>query len=263
MIRKSFTELDSDERSTLADAFNTLWDDGTIEANADLHDVNFLKGIHWGPAFLPWHRDFLRKLELALQRFDAGIVLPYWDWSKSDSRDIDVAPWKEIFGGRPNSGGKFDNWTYTRNGDPGQWKLPTPADVVSELEADSYLSFRALETGSHVPGHTWTGGTMATGRSPLDPLFYLHHCNLDRLWAIWQLNNPALVQYEHTGVLSSDRVPEARVPLDSAMIGGATPASMLDHVALGYTYDRDEELEEFWYDKNGTDLITHSEPAIV
>ena len=263
MIRSNFTSLTTDEREALANAFNEIFDSGLIESNADLHDDNFLTGIHWGPAFLPWHRDFLRKLELALQSFDPAVSLAYWDWTRSDSRDLDLSPWKDIFGGRSNTNGKFDHWTYSRNSGPAGWTLPELNDVIDELEADSFLSFRSLETGSHVPGHTWTGGTMASGRSPADPLFYLHHCNLDRLWAIWQLNNPVLEQYEHTGVLSSDSVPEARVPIDSQMVGGATPASMLDHAALGYVYQRDEDLEQAWLNKHGTSLVTHAEPLIV
>ena len=252
MIRRDFTSLTSEERSALGAAFNQLWTDGLIVSNADLHDDNFTNGIHWGPAFLPWHRDFLRKLEVAL-----NVPLPYWDWTRADSRDLDAEPWLSFFGGRSNNGGLFDHWTYFRNSSPGTWVLPTLDDIVSELEPSTFLGLRALEAGSHVPGHTWTGGTMASGRSPLDPLFYLHHCNLDRIWAIWQLNNAGAEQYEHTGVLPSDSVPEARVPVDSPMVGGATPGSMLDHAALDYTYSRDEALESAWYDKHETQIVTH------
>lgn len=263
MTRHNFTSLTSDERDALAQAFNHVLDTGLIASNADLHEANFFKGIHWGPAFLPWHRDFLKNLELALQGFDPTVSLPFWDWTKADSRDLDLSPWKEIFGGRSNSGGKLDHWPYVRNNTTGNSTLPVLDGIVVELEASSFLDFRSLETGSHFPGHTWTGGTMAGGRSPLDPLFYLHHCNLDRLWSIWQLNNPGLDQYDHTGILGSDSVPGARVPLNSPMIGGATPASMLDHTALGYAYERDEKLEQAWFDKHGTSLVTHVEPLIV
>ena len=264
MTRTDFTELTDDQKNILAAGFNHLWEIGMIESNAELHRANFTNGIHWGPAFLPWHRDFLRKLELALQDFDSSISLPYWDWTRTDSRDLDVSPWKEFFGGRSNSGGNFDDWTYVRN-DSNVGTLPSIDDVIIELEANSFLNFRRIESGSHVPGHTWTGGTMASGRSPLDPLFYLHHCNIDRLWAIWQLNNPEAVQYEHTGEIDSDRVPQARVPIDSQMVQGAddvegvTPSSVLDHVSLGYTYQRDERLESAWLEKNGTPLISHAE----
>lgn len=258
MIRRDFTDLSDPQKNTLANAFNKLWDDGVIENNARLHDDNFFNGIHWGPAFLPWHRDFLRKLEIELQQFDSSISLPYWDWTRSDSRDLDTSSWKEFFGGRSNTGGNFDHWTYVRSNSPGPGVLPSVEDVINELEASTFLEYRAMETGTHVPGHTWTGGTMASGRSPLDPLFYLHHCNLDRLWAIWQLNHPDAVQYEHTGTLSSDSVPQARVPIDSPMIGGATPRSMLDHTTLGYSYPHDASLERAWASRNRSWLITSS-----
>lgn len=263
MIRRNLTNLANAELISLANAFNKLWDSGFIKNNADLHNDNFHNGIHLGPAFLPWHRDFLRKLELELQTHDPSISLPYWDWTANDSRDLNQGPWESTFGGRDNRGGQFDHWTYNRSGDAAGVTLPTLSYVVAELEATNFLELRALETGSHFPGHAWTGGTMAKGESPLDPLFYLHHCNIDRIWAIWQMNNPDKEQYEHIGVLPSDSVPQARVPLNGTMIGGATPAAMVDHAQLGYTYQKDKRLAVAWRDKHETDLITHAEQLIV
>ena len=34
--------------------------------------------------------------------------------------------------------------------------------------------------------HVWVGGQMQTGSSPNDPVFFLHHANVDRLWSMWQ-----------------------------------------------------------------------------
>lgn len=31
---------------------------------------------------------------------------------------------------------------------------------------------------------------MVTAISPADPMFWLHHANVDRIWAIWQQKNP-------------------------------------------------------------------------
>jgi hypothetical protein len=209
---------------------------------ADEHDSYFHTGIHRGPAFLPWHRHFLLRLEQALQALDARVSLPFWDWTRSDSRDLDAEPWKSFFGGRSNSGGRFDHWGYTRAASP-SGALPTLDQVLNELQATTYAQFRAMEFGSHVPGHTWTGGTMEDTRSPADPLFYLHHGNVDRLWAIWQRNHPAADQYTLDNCVGCDTIDETFVPLTDPMVGGATPASMLDHLALGYTFPRDDPLE--------------------
>ncbi|MCZ8282161.1 MAG: tyrosinase family protein [Aquidulcibacter sp.] len=42
-----------------------------------------------------------------------------------------------------------------------------------------------LETGPHDNVHGATGGFMGAFMSPVDPIFWLHHANLDRLWDIW------------------------------------------------------------------------------
>jgi len=33
--------------------------------------------------------------------------------------------------------------------------------------------------------HTWIGGDMGPGTSPNDPVFFLNHCNVDRIWEAW------------------------------------------------------------------------------
>jgi tyrosinase len=37
--------------------------------------------------------------------------------------------------------------------------------------------------------HVWVGGDMSPASSPNDPVFFLNHCNVDRLWADWQQNH--------------------------------------------------------------------------
>ncbi|GAB5400835.1 MAG: hypothetical protein Aureis2KO_24200 [Aureisphaera sp.] len=260
MYRKDFTQLTSTERTALANAFNQLWTNGTIQNYASLHNINFNGGqIHWCPSFLPWHRDFLRKLELDLQAVDSSVTLPYWDWTRADSRDLDVGVWKSFFGGRNNTGGEFDHWSYTRSSGTGGNVLPSLGDIVDELKETNYFEYRKMETGSHPPGHTWIGGTMATGNSPLDPLFFLHHCNLDRLWAVWQQNNPGAAQYDDALNTSSDINPNPNVVglNDSMQVGTtATPNSVLDHTSLGYLYERDILLEIAWYEAEGTVIQT-------
>lgn len=242
--RKNFTALTTDERDWLAAALNALFADGDIAEHAHHHELYFNNGIHRGPAFLPWHRHMILKFEQALQAKDARVTLPFWDWTRADSRDLDAEPWKSFFGGRNNTGGKFDHWSYTRAAAPAPGRvLPSLDSVIDELQRATFADFRAMEFGSHVPGHTWTGGTMESTSSPLDPLFYLHHCNIDRLWAIWQRNHAGAVQYTLDDCAGCLKIDSTFVPLNDPMVGGATPASMLDHTAFGYFYPRDDAME--------------------
>ncbi len=243
--RLDFMDLATDSAALdrLADGLNHLWSIGVIQAAAQQHSVNFENGIHWAPQFLAWHRWFLLDVEDQLRAFDSRITLPYWDWTRADSQDLDVEPWKSFFGGRNNTGGRFDHWSYTRAPSPGG-TLATMSDVLGALAEPTYQAFRQLECGAiHVGAHTWTGSpghTMAGGDSPLDPLFFLHHGNIDRLWAIWQRHHAGATQYE-VGANACDRAPT--VAEGDPMIGGATPGSMLDHEALGYRFPRDSALE--------------------
>lgn len=291
MIRRNFLNLNLSEHEALAAAFNHVNVSGLIDAHAVTHENYFSNGIHWRPQFLPWHRYFLRKLELALQEFDSSVMLPYWDWTRSDSDDIDAGAWEFVFGGRDNVGGKFDiGWNYLRNGGDSGWDLPSLTHIVSELNTGTFADYRKVEgansgrMGSHVHAHVWVGGTMSVGDSPRDPLFYLHHCNIDRLWAIWQINNSGKPQYDATSVIDSDgraplapyvgldeKMPEVTTPWQNQpKFSGATPNQMLDHRELGffepksgYGYERDSALEVAWQQTHGTALITDIPPKPV
>lgn len=71
--------------------------------------------------------------------------------------------------------------------------LNTPAAALSD--EDTYMAFIGqLEGGSrmHNDSHNWFGiGAQMRNpnQSPNDPMFFLHHCQCDRLWAMWQMDN--------------------------------------------------------------------------
>jgi hypothetical protein len=51
---------------------------------------------------------------------------------------------------------------------------------------------------THNAIHSWIGGTSPYGLSTLeysayDPLFFIHHSNVDRQFAIWQVRNGEVV----------------------------------------------------------------------
>ncbi len=71
---------------------------------------------------------------------------------------------------------------------PIEWP-PNSGSIIGMLDEPTFLRFRsALEAGwrTHNAGHNYIGGNMADNFSPIDPLFWLHHANVDRLWWRWQ-----------------------------------------------------------------------------
>ncbi len=132
--------------------------------------------------------------------------------------------------------------------------LPTTAEVKSALallpydaepwDSNSQEGFRNRLEGWEPPGslhnavHIWVQGDMGSGTSPNDPVFYLNHCNVDRLWASWQ------AQYGDAPYLpGDDGLEELRGHRPSDPMFGfltddvVTPADVLDVSGL-YTYDR-------------------------
>jgi tyrosinase len=222
--------------------------------------------IHNGPAFFPWHRWLLDLFERELQTINPNVTIPYWDWTV-DNRP-DAFPWTDNFmggNGDPNDSnivktGPFreGQWTLITNDGPYLTRqlgynvssLPTADQEQTALQIDSYdvdpygptsdpsQSFRNFMVGWNSPSgepemhnrlHTWVGGAMITEASPNDPIFWLIHANLDRIWAEWQATHTD--NYPETGA------PDGENLYDHMPIAGFTPADMLDHFALGYSYD--------------------------
>ena len=177
--------------------------------------------------FLSWHRDFLLKLEGEMQKRDPLAFIPYWRWSANRSvpRWLQgVLPTVKV----PAAGG-MGPMTVTVTRSPHLAAgLPTGAQVAS-LDANtslSYTQFTAILEGYHNTVHGWVGGTMNNIMiSPADPLFWLHHAELDRIWSAWQAN-PA-----NTG--KNPTLTGAAATMDPWT---ETAAQLSSITALGYTY---------------------------
>ena len=85
--------------------------------------------------------------------------------------------------------------------------LASSAQVQAALAIADYGSFEFItDTQSfHPAGHWATGGLYGTMTdtycSPADPIFYLHHSNVDRAWWSWQTRNLPKREKEISGPL--------------------------------------------------------------
>jgi tyrosinase len=61
-------------------------------------------------------------------------------------------------------------------------------------------SVKGVNCGIHATGHVFIGGeNMELFSSPNDPMFFLHHANLDRIWTIYQSRDPEKRMYAQAG----------------------------------------------------------------
>ena len=102
------------------------------------------------------------------------------------------------------------------------------------------------ETALHNLTQRYVGGTMDSMTAPNDPLFFLHHANIDRLYAVWQGLHQASAHYlPVTGGQQGHNLNDALIfhttgtaPFQTS----ATPASVMNHHALGYQYDTETQV---------------------
>ena len=81
------------------------------------------------------------------------------------------------------------------------------------------------------------GGDMLPISSPSDPVFFLHHCNIDRLWALWQAQNPGQGYQPSGDGPTGHNLNDLMYPWDGqATILSIKPADVMDISTLGYSY---------------------------
>ena len=133
--------------------------------------------------FLAWHRGYLYYFEQQLRIVSGNnnLVLPYWDYYKNPripAEFTDPATNNPLYVSRVNTN-VYNALSLTPFG-----------STVWNFERGRVNAFEPLiESRPHNPVHNIIGGFMANLESPMDPIFYLHHANIDRLWHAWALPN--------------------------------------------------------------------------
>ena len=202
-IRKNANTLTPAERDRFLSRFVQINNSADYNRFLNSHNDAANLEIHQRPAFLPWHRVFVLDLERRLQALDPSITIPYWRFDQSAPNVFT----DDFMGGHPNGAGRltFSATNPLRlwlvDGVTGLVRLPrfntssgSPTDVGLMSQDDTFslgstfLPFRRMESNPHGSAHTsFTGGPLFSPlTSTKDPIFFLLHCNVDRLWANWQ-----------------------------------------------------------------------------
>jgi len=180
--RKDQTSLSDTERERFLCAFNVLNQNGTFGPLVCIHaDMSHM--MHGNPRFLPWHRIYLLKFEQALQTIHPDVTIPYWDWTHAAEQAFPT--WLQNF--TPTVVAPCETVTVVRSPGTPQDLQSIVAGIPSVMQSTNFVDFWTGLEGIHNGVHVWVGGSMGSiPTAPADPIFWMHHANIDRLWWQWQ-----------------------------------------------------------------------------
>ena len=197
--------------------------------HAGLHGLPLpVECSHDSTLWLPWHRAYLYFFEMSLRDINHRVVQPWWSWA---SGKLPVAYTQELRKKNPLlsapippnaqlDGGPSKTFRTGPNG------LPTQADINDALSRSDFLDFSEALRQLHNSVHGSIGGSMGgVSNAAFDPIFWAHHCFVDRIWRIWQQRHPAAVFAQ-----SFLNQPLAPFPM--------TVQQTMSVTALGYDYAR-------------------------
>jgi tyrosinase len=228
--------------------------------------------------FLPWHRGYLLAFEKCVRAEVVKLggpsdwALPYWNYFKPGQDALPLAfstpDWPDGTGDNP----LFEARRFGPDGD-GNVFVPLSDVNLNAMAEDDFTGvpiggspgFGGVDTGfahgGRVHGlletqpHDWVHGLVGGGdgvdqRRPglmshpgsaaLDPIFWLHHANTDRLWQVWRENPVTNVDPTEANWLSGPASTGDRafvLPLPDGTTWVYAPAQMASLAALEYAYD--------------------------
>ena len=218
--------------------------------------------------FLPWHRMYVYYFEQIVRAYvianggPATWALPYWNYDRGGDTNFLPPAFRDATSSlyvSQRAPGLNDGTTGLPTGPTG---VTTPADALSQATFTGGSEFGGgvtsvavnwpnfwnqtgrLEQTPHNDVHNTIGGLMGDpATAAQDPIFWLHHANIDRLWWLWVQTQPHADPTDASwtsqnflinglpGFFDAQGNP---IPLGSAL----TCATVEDTVAqLGYTYD--------------------------
>ncbi len=187
---------------------------------------------HADSFFISWHRGFLYYFEQILRQASGNknFCLPYWDYYKNPNLP-------KIFTEPTLKDGAANPLYWSRRQRTNVPGLTFSAfdDSVTVFPWGPGTTFEDLaERNPHNRVHDQVGGSMGQVPSaPQDPIFWVHHCNIDRYWSAWiAAGNGRHMPPDNDGLFWNQRF--------AYNLGGSWNVSvreMNDSKNLGYTYD--------------------------
>jgi len=159
-----------------------------MKANTNASDANswtYWTNIHVNkcphslPYFLAWHRGYIYYFERQLRAVsgDSNLILPYWDYYTSAQIPAEFT--------NPSTSNPLYVERVNTNVQQAL-SLAAFSSTVTNFQNGKQQAFEPIfESAPHNQLHNLIGNAMANMVSPNDPIFWLHHANVDRLWVAW------------------------------------------------------------------------------
>lgn len=153
-----------------------------IHGTIDPRNLTAWNTCHTDPTFFwAWHRMYLYWFERIVRKYSGMYdwAIPYWNWANPSERSL-PAPFRDsaslLFDGSRNAG--------VNAGNPLSAGLGT--SVTNAMILLDYFNTQSAVNGPHGSVHVAIGGNMQSVLSAAqDPIFWVHHAQVDRLWNIW------------------------------------------------------------------------------
>uniref|UniRef100_A0A158P795 Tyrosinase_Cu-bd domain-containing protein n=1 Tax=Angiostrongylus cantonensis TaxID=6313 RepID=A0A158P795_ANGCA len=248
-LRQEIRTLTDFDRSQFEDTVNWMKVSGIYNRISRVHKY---AGVHAGPAFTLWHREFLKRFELVIRHFspNPNMGVPYWD-STLDSElpePLDSLIFTDIFFGKVNEdgfvvSGPYANWT-TMEGRPWIFRgfgLNKAGELLNNARVDwivnnpdinmvlgssrpltscpikNPLDARMLEY-SHDYVHFFIDGDMGKQHSSSnDVIFLFHHSMIDLIFESWRRNMQSRTERERDYPASNEKCFPPWHNIDSVM----------------------------------------------
>lgn len=205
------------EWNMYADAINKLQKSGIWYTYARVHKLMMdpKSAAHRTSQFWPWHREFLRAMEVEIKMTAPesereALTIIYWDWTSTERTKKDAIVFKRMGGNTHDSEtgcintGSFAHFDTTvspciKRGATFKQVLNDAAEMTGKINAGpstsrdpkaGYDYARKIVEYYHDTVHVAIAGQMTTGQAPNDPLFYAHHAFIDMIWQQWQDISP-------------------------------------------------------------------------